>query len=147
MKPRATFTVRKEVASGNVLHLSVILFTGGCLPQCMLGYTPPAGTPPRPLWADTPPGQVHLPRAGTHPRVGTPPWQVHPLGRYTLPPSRYTPGRYSPPPRRSLQRTVRIPLECFLVLRAFTQSASKDKDLEFHWNFITTYVIVTPLGN
>ena len=22
------------------LHLSVILFTGGCLPLCMLGYTP-----------------------------------------------------------------------------------------------------------
>ena len=29
------------------LHLSVILFTGGCLPKCMLGYTPlPPGRHP-----------------------------------------------------------------------------------------------------
>ena len=37
------------------LYLSVILFTGGCLPHCMLGYTPgrhsQADTP---HWADTP---------------------------------------------------------------------------------------------
>ena len=59
--------------------------SGGCLPQCMLGYT---------FWEGTPPGQVH-PLAGTHPppgrhtprqvhpQAGTPPrqvhlWQVHP---------------------------------------------------------------------
>ena len=43
---------------GDVLHLSVILFTGEgviCLPHCMLGYTP--------LWADTPP-------LGRHPPLG-----------------------------------------------------------------------------
>ena len=40
-----------------------------------------------------PPGQVQLPGAGT------PPWLVH-------------------PPRRSLQWTVRILLECFLVVRS-----------------------------
>ena len=27
------------------LRMSVILFTGGCLPQCMLGYNPPEQTP------------------------------------------------------------------------------------------------------
>ena len=76
---------------------------GGCLPQCMLGYIPRqvhprAGTPPSryTLWTGTPPGRytprkVHSP-AGT-PRAGTP-----------------------PTPRQSLQRTVRILLECFLIL-------------------------------
>ena len=48
------------------LHLSVILFTGGCLPQCMLRYTPPLGRPP---WPDTPPGR--------HP-PGRPPLDRHP---------------------------------------------------------------------
>ena len=53
---------RPQRSCGKVmfLHLSVILSTGGgCLPQCMLGYTP---------WADTPisPGQTP-PAAGTHP--------------------------------------------------------------------------------
>ena len=33
---------------------SVILLTAGCLPQCMLGYTPPGNR--HPLGADTPPG-------------------------------------------------------------------------------------------
>ena len=59
---------------------SVILFTGGCLPQYMLGYTP---------------------------------GQVNPHDRYR------TAGTPSPSPRRSLQRTVRILLECFLVFQSF----------------------------
>ena len=43
------------------LHLSVILFTGGgCLPQCMLEYTPLGQTPPP---GQTPPCPVH---AGIH---------------------------------------------------------------------------------
>ena len=58
------------------LHVSVILSTGGGLPQCMLGYHPPGAgtTPPR---ADTPqeqapPGAVYAGRygqqaGGTHP--------------------------------------------------------------------------------
>ena len=62
---------------------------------------PQAGTPPR---------QVH-PLAGTHPR------QVHTLSRYT-PPGRYPLRQVTPlPKRRSLQSTVRILLECFLVLK------------------------------
>ena len=86
-----------------LLHLSVILFTGG---STWAGtpwdrYTPLAGTPPgqvtplgryTPL-AGTPPGR-YIPQAGTPPWAGihtpppwagTPPRQVHPLGRYTPP--------------------------------------------------------------
>ena len=57
------FYYRPQRSCGKVmfLHLSVILFTGVCLPQCMLGYIPRAGTPP---WADTLLGR-HLP--GRHP--------------------------------------------------------------------------------
>ena len=83
---------------------------GGCLLQCMLWYTPQAGT----LQGGTPPMQVH-PWTGTHPRqvpsqhvhpqAGTPPppGYVHPLDRYTprqvhpwtgTPLGRYTLGRY-----------------------------------------------------
>ena len=66
------------------LHLSVILFTcGGCLPHCMLGYTPPRG--------QTPPEQT-LPRADTllgrhHPADSTGYGQqaggMHPTGMHT----------------------------------------------------------------
>ena len=51
---------------------------GGCLPQCMLEYTPP--------WSDIPPSQT---------------------------------PRWSDTPRRSLQRAVRILLECILVYKSF----------------------------
>ena len=72
------------------LHLSVILSTWGCLPQCMLGYIPSGRHPP-----------------GRHPPGQTPPtWQTPPLGRHPL---------------RSLQRTVRIPLECILVQECFSE--------------------------
>ena len=67
------------------LHLSVILFTGGCLPQCMLGYTQPPDTPllgrhpladtpqtdtspgQTPAWADTHPQQMATAVDSTHP--------------------------------------------------------------------------------
>ena len=42
------------------LQASVILLTGGCLPQCMLGYTP--------LGADTTPQGRHPPGADTPPK-------------------------------------------------------------------------------
>ena len=60
---------------------------GGCLSQCLLGYTPPLGryTP----WQVHPPWQVP-PWAGTPPSRYTP-WQVYPPGRYT------PPGRCNPP--------------------------------------------------
>ena len=60
------------------------------------------------VW-QTPPGQVHLPRAGTPPWADTPPGQVHPA-----------PGRYIPPLflRQTVnKRAVRIVLECNLVYR------------------------------
>ena len=73
------------------LHLSVILFTGGGLPQCMLGYHPPRSRPPRsrpPLTADTPWKQTHPPEADPFPpgsrppQKQTPPCTVLHAGRY-----------------------------------------------------------------
>ena len=64
-------------------------------------YTPPEQTPPgqTPPPADTPPGQTHTPH--THP------------GRH--PPA----DRHNPPtPRWPLQHTVRILLECILVINS-----------------------------
>ena len=45
------------------LQASVILLTGGCLPQCMLGYHPPPGS--RHPHEQTPPEQTLPPRADT----------------------------------------------------------------------------------
>ena len=74
-------TSRNEVvAKVMFLLVSMILSTGGCLPQCMLGYHPPGADtpqsrPPRqsrhPLQEQTPPGK-QTPAygqwaAGTHP--------------------------------------------------------------------------------
>ena len=85
------------VAKVIFLHLSVILFTGGCLPQCMLGYhTFPGQTPPR--------GR-HSPRADTPgsrppqeqtPLEQTPPWSRPPWTRHT-PGTKYTPRLSTPP--------------------------------------------------
>ena len=123
----------------------VILFTGECLSQCMLGYThpreqtPPAAdtpwqqTPPRagipqsshPPWSRHHPEQTP-PRADTtpgsrhpqtrHPREQTPPKQTPPQSRH--PPEADMPH---PPPQSMLgdtvnARAVRILLECNLVL-------------------------------
>ena len=61
------FTVRNEVAKV-MFFTGVCLSTGGCLPQCMLGYhplpgadTPPEQTPPG---ADTPQSRHPSPRYG-----------------------------------------------------------------------------------
>ena len=51
--------------------LSVILFAGGCVPQCMLGYTPPGADPPSTHYT------VHTRRSGQQAR-GT-----HPTGMHT----------------------------------------------------------------
>ena len=75
---------RSQQSCGKVmfLHLSVILFTGECLPQYMLGYTPPADTP----WSDTtpdrhPPLGRHIPSGRPLPAVtaadGTHPTGMH----------------------------------------------------------------------
>ena len=135
------------------LHLSVILFAGGGLPQCMLGYPqeapppgkhPPGSAPPRGTPQEAHPlGSTHPPRS-TPPRKHTPgkhPLEVHSLGSTTprkhTPPEKHTPpgstppweahpppGSTPPPPGRWLPlrtvRTVRIPLECILVLIKYT---------------------------
>ena len=87
-------------------------------------YTPQGpGAPPLAGQVHTlpehPPGQGRytLPRDQVLPlgRAGTPP-----LGRYTPPRTGTPPGRYTPPPsRRLLLRTVRIVLECILIVLIF----------------------------
>ena len=79
------------------LHLSIILFTGGGLPQCMLGYHhpreahPPGGTPPR----KHPPPEAHNPLRSKPPSPGsTPPWEAPPPHREA-----HTPPGSTPPPR------------------------------------------------
>ena len=54
------------------LHLSVILFTGGVLPQCMLVYPTPSSRPPPHPWSRHPLRSRHIPRADTLPRAGIP---------------------------------------------------------------------------
>ena len=86
--------------------MSRILSTGGggCLPQCMLGYTSlGADTPPG---ADTPWEQTHTPwNRHTHPPgADTPSRSRHPLGadtpwEQTPPRSRHPPGSRHPPHR------------------------------------------------
>ena len=68
----------------------VILFTGGCLPQCMLGYTPLSRHPPEqtPPLSRHPPGSRHPPEQ-TSPREQTPPW--------SRPPGADTPWSRCPP--------------------------------------------------
>ena len=105
----------------------------GCLPHCMLGYTPlrrhPLGRHPP---VDTPLSP------GRYPPRQTPPGQTSPFPRQTLLLSRHLLGRHPPPPQdrhphspgRHLpmpsacwdtvnKRTVRIPLECILVFILF----------------------------
>ena len=78
-------------------HACVILFKGGCLPQCMLGYTPPEQTPPK----QTPPQSRHPPEQ-TLPRADNTLLQSrHPLGADNTPRAD-TPGADTPlqtPPR------------------------------------------------
>ena len=82
-----------EFCEGCVLHLSVILFTGGCLPQCMLGYT----TPPDQRQTIRRTRDRHPPRTrGRHPAGSIPPSQCM-LGD------------------TANKRAVRILLECILI--------------------------------
>ena len=116
-----------KLRQGNVFTPVCHSVHGGCLPQCMLGYTHP--------WADIPPGQT------PYTPWQTPPWANKPLGRHPLL-GRNPPGQTPPPPGQtqphldrhthrgrhfqqtppfqwSLQRTVRILLECILVTSCF----------------------------
>ena len=72
VKPNSSYSdyyqPQRSWAKVMFLQVSVILPTGGCLPQCMLGYhtLPGADTP---LGADTPQSRHPLPL-----EPGTPPW-------------------------------------------------------------------------
>ena len=68
------------------------VFTGGCLPQCMLGYHPPEQTPP---------GSRHTSPRSRHPPEQTPPQEQTPSGSRLW--------------RTVNERPVRILLECILV--------------------------------
>ena len=139
---------RPQRSWGKVMfsQASVILLTGGCLPQCMLGYTPreqtpPGGHPPqippqsrpprsRHRWEQTPPYRNrHYPMGADPPpdtpRSRHPPKQTRPRSRH--PPRADTPWEQTPPleqtpsPQSMLgdtvnARAVRILLECNLVL-------------------------------
>ena len=58
---------RSQRSWGKVMFLqaSVILLMGGCLPQCMLGYTPPRQTPQEqtPPWLEQTPPREQTPPA------------------------------------------------------------------------------------
>ena len=89
-------TGRNEVvAKVMFLLVSVILLTGGCLPQCMLGYQHPP--PPQ---EQRPPGcqSRHPPGADTHPSGADTPLGSGSRLRHTV-----------------NERLVRILLECILV--------------------------------
>ena len=92
------------------------LFTRrGCLPQCMLGYTPPLG-------GDTPREQTPPPVRSRHP-LGSrhlPLGSRHPPGKQTTPGNRHPLEADTPPVQCMLgdtgnKRAVRILLECILV--------------------------------
>ena len=99
------------------LQASVILSTGGSLPQCVLGYHPPQTRHPL---DQGPPDQAPL-RPGT-PQTRHPPGPgTTPLDQAPPPQNRHHPGRRPPPPPGSRrqhtvnERPVRILLECILV--------------------------------
>ena len=85
------------------LHLSVILFTGGVLPQCMLGCHPPEQTPPP---------QTTYPRLCT-PQTTYPPDYIPP--RLCTPQTTYPPGLHTPqttyPPQTMYPNGLCIPLD------------------------------------
>ena len=120
---------------------------GGCLPQCMLGYTPQEQTPPgadTSLGADTPWEQTPLgadptweqtPSWSRHPREQTPPLGADPPKQ--TPPAADTPQEQTPPwaapPGSRLQHTVnerpvRILLECILIMNEFMRIQNVSKN-------------------
>ena len=76
-----SITGRNEVVAKVIfLHLPVILFTGGVLPQCMLGY-PPGSRPP---WDQTPQEQTPPPNPGKQtPAYGLRAAGTHPTGMHS----------------------------------------------------------------
>ena len=99
MAPKSVFTARKRSLRRLCFHRCLsVCPRGGCLPHCMMGYTPPADTPwahPAPPWADTHPR--HTPPSPNPPPPGTHPLPQPPPRADTLPPGQ-TPPRQTPPP-------------------------------------------------
>ena len=88
---------------------------GGCLPHCMLGYTPQEQTPPgirhpTPPWEQTPDTPLG---ADTHPGADTP-QSRHSHPEQILPTAQCMLGD------TGNKRTVRILLKCILVVLAFS---------------------------
>ena len=143
-------TGRNEVVAKVIfLHLFVILFTGGVLPQCMPGYHPhwirhPPGTRQPLPGSDLPCGTRQTPPQIRPPlEPGRPPWtrQTPPRIRHHSPQDQADPPgtwqtplgtwQTSPPPGSRLQHTVyerpvRILLECILVLQCFHSHSTAD---------------------
>ena len=123
--PRFLFiTVRqRSFLEGNIFTSVCQEFcAGGCLPQCMLGYTPRQTLP----WADTPSRHppADTPWADTTPRSDIP-WIDTP-GTTPLWANTHTPGRHPPYSRRLLQRTVRNLLEWILVVTTLKKIKSME---------------------
>ena len=107
-------TIRNEVAKVMFLQACVCP-QGGCLPQCMVGYTPLEQTSPisrhpppeqTPHGADTPPQSrppgSTLPPEQTPPQQQTPPGSRYPPEQIPPPGSRHPPrSRHPPPPRET----------------------------------------------
>ena len=88
---------QRSCDQGNIFT-RVCLSTGGCLPHCMVGYTPPRQTPPREAdnpQKQTPPPEADIPRSrhppggrhppqSRHPQRQTPPLADTPTGRHLL---------------------------------------------------------------
>ena len=110
MKINLLLPAATKLGQGNIFTGVCLSTEGeGCLPQCMLGYTPGPGRPPReqtPRTRQTPPGPGrHPPQSRHHPplryQADTPlPWDQAdtPPGTGRHPPEQRPPGsRHHPP--------------------------------------------------
>ena len=121
----SVYNYRPQRSCEGHVFTGVCLSTGGCLPQCMLRYTPPQSrhppeqTPLPPGGRHCPPEQTHTPGADTPLQSRHPPQSRHPSPQEQTPsPRADTPlgaDTHPPPKIRPLLRTVRILLECILV--------------------------------
>ena len=128
-----------KLGQGNIFT-SVCLSTGGegCLPQCMLGYTPWDQTPTpqsRPPWgADTPPDQAHIPGSRHPPQTRHTPPEADTPGPGTPPRADTPPGadpprtRPSPPPEQTSPREA----DCIIRLTSSRYAS--------YWNAILVYI-------
>ena len=143
------FTARKRsLGQGNIFIGVCQKFCsrGGCLPQCMLGYTPPGSRhPPEqtcPPFEQTPPQeQTPLPSGADTPQEQTPP----PGSRH--PPEQTPPGADIPPPRADtpLQRRACLEIRSMRGRYASNWNAILFNEMWFKgWNPATyLYVLIS----